>query len=305
MELKWLEDLISVAEKGHFGRAAEARNITQSAFSRRIKSLELWLGTELLDRSQHPVSLTPAGEDFYSFAQNVARMAYQARAEATKYERIANSGVTISCLHTLALFHVPSLVAKLRDRIGPFEASIVAEARAVDEYLESLYNGTSDFFIAYRHSASPLTVDLSSFLRIDFGEDRMLPYLHSDLAIPDLASASGPAIPYLEFSGTSFMSHVVTHIISGMPARKRLRTVYRGTLAESLSTAALGRLGLAWLPESVVEDNPRTHKLRCLDSAYSAPMTMSIFKAASNNRPVVERIWDQFVINERLGGLNE
>lgn len=44
MELKWLEDFTALANTLSFSRAAEVRNVTQSAFSRRIKQLEMWLG---------------------------------------------------------------------------------------------------------------------------------------------------------------------------------------------------------------------------------------------------------------------
>ena len=282
---------MSVVEKGHFARAAESRNITQSAFSRRIKSLEIWAGTELLDRSQHPVSLTPAGRDFLPHAREMIRISYRARGEASEYARIAKSGVTIACLHTLALFQIPSLVAQLRREVGPFEASIIAETRSIEEYLESLINGGSDFFICYRHEAFPFDIDEADFPRIDIGTDRMLPYLAAGDARIDFESADGPAIPYLEYAGTSFLSRVVQHTIKTVPFRSRLRGVYRGSLAESLCTAAVSGLGLAWLPETVVASNSRAQALECVGEDWQAPMQISAFRAASNNRDIVNKIW--------------
>ena len=51
MNLSWLDDFMSLAGSGNFSRAAEDRQMTQPAFSRRIRALEGWLGTELFDRS--------------------------------------------------------------------------------------------------------------------------------------------------------------------------------------------------------------------------------------------------------------
>ena len=62
MELKWLEDFLSLARTGSFSRSAEERHVTQPAFSRRIKSLEIWVGVPLVDRSSYPTHLTPAGQ---------------------------------------------------------------------------------------------------------------------------------------------------------------------------------------------------------------------------------------------------
>ena len=64
MQTKWIDDLLAVAETQNFSRAAELRCITQSALSRRIKSLEEWMGVELVDRSTYPVQLTKAGQVF-------------------------------------------------------------------------------------------------------------------------------------------------------------------------------------------------------------------------------------------------
>ncbi|HEY5789464.1 MAG TPA: LysR family transcriptional regulator, partial [Gammaproteobacteria bacterium] len=40
MEFKLLEDFVCLARTGNFSRAAEERNVTQPAFSRRIRQLE-------------------------------------------------------------------------------------------------------------------------------------------------------------------------------------------------------------------------------------------------------------------------
>lgn len=281
---------MSVVEKGHFARAADARNITQSAFSRRIKALEIWAGTELLDRSQHPVTLTSAGHNFLSHAQDIIRLAHEARNETLGYSRLAETGVTIACLHTLALFRVPAMVADLKSSIGNVEATIVAETRTVEEYLDSLFSGASDFFICYRHPAFSFDIDLEQFPRLDIGSDRILPYIRREDFSEDLLEKTGPPIPYLEYAGTSFLSRVVDHTIKQAPFRKRLKSVYRGTLAESLCTAAISGLGMAWLPESVVASNPRSDALRCVSVESPEHMQISIFSAANNRRPIVEKI---------------
>ena len=281
---------MSVVEKGHFARAADARNITQSAFSRRIKALEIWAGTELLDRSQHPVTLTSAGRDFISHAQDIIRLANEARNETMGFSRLAETGVTIACLHTLALFRVPAMVADLKDSIGSVEATIIAETRTIEEYLESLFSGASDFFICYRHPAFSFDIDLNQFPRLDIGSDRILPYIRREDYSDDLLSRSGPMIPYLEYAGTSFMSRVVDHTVKQVPFRKRLKSVYRGTLAESLCTAAINGLGMAWLPESVVAANQRSDALRCVSVEAPEHMQISVFSAANNKRPIVQKI---------------
>lgn len=292
MELKWLEDLVAVVEKGHFARAADARNITQSAFSRRIKSLEIWAGTELLDRTQHPVSLTPAGRDFLPYARDIIRLSYSAKNVTSGIGARVENSITIACLHTLALKFIPTLICDLRTSLGGLEASVVAETRTVEEYLEGLANGTSDLFVCYRHDAFPFNIDSASFPRVDIGQDRVLPYATVDvLEGADFNSEKGPPIPYLEYMGTSFLSRVVATILRQVPFRGRLHSVYRATLAESLCNAAISGLGLTWLPESIVHSNPRAKNLVCLADDLSVVLQISGFRSAANERVVLERVW--------------
>ena len=71
MDTKWLEDFVSLAETRSFSRSAQLRHVTQSAFSRRIQSLEAWAGVQLVDRSAYPTRLTLAGATFYVQAQEI------------------------------------------------------------------------------------------------------------------------------------------------------------------------------------------------------------------------------------------
>lgn len=79
MELKWLEDFVSLAETRSFSRSAELRHVSQPAFSRRIQALEAWLATELIDRSVYPTRLTQAGQVFYEQALAMLSQAHEAR----------------------------------------------------------------------------------------------------------------------------------------------------------------------------------------------------------------------------------
>lgn len=50
MQIKWLEDFAALAQARSFSRAAELRHVTHPAFGRRIKALEAWAGTPLIER---------------------------------------------------------------------------------------------------------------------------------------------------------------------------------------------------------------------------------------------------------------
>lgn len=62
MRIEDIRAFLSVAELRHFGQAAEALNITQSALTRRIKSIEVYLGFPIFKRTTRDVGLTEEGE---------------------------------------------------------------------------------------------------------------------------------------------------------------------------------------------------------------------------------------------------
>lgn len=86
MDTKWAEDFLSLAETRSFTRAATVRHSSQAAFSRRIQSLETWVGAELVDRSSNPLALTPAGHTFRCVAVNIISQVNLARNIVRRYD---------------------------------------------------------------------------------------------------------------------------------------------------------------------------------------------------------------------------
>ena len=112
-ELEWLQDFVSLANTGSFSKAADQRHISQSAFSRRIQSLESWLGYPLVDRHTHPVSLTDAGSQLIQTANLVIRTIYRTREDYGDRETGSQRALTIGVANHLSIHFVPHWLKRI------------------------------------------------------------------------------------------------------------------------------------------------------------------------------------------------
>jgi DNA-binding transcriptional LysR family regulator len=79
MQLRQLEYFLAIWESRSFSGAATRLYVTQPSLSQQIRILEKELGTELLERGRHGVTLTPAGRVFLPQAQRVVQAAQDAK----------------------------------------------------------------------------------------------------------------------------------------------------------------------------------------------------------------------------------
>jgi DNA-binding transcriptional LysR family regulator len=83
LDLRKLRYFVAVADKLHFGRAAEELHIAQPVLSRQIRALEHDLGTPLLTRDSHGVALTDAGRQLLDDAGPLLASAHAVRRRVT------------------------------------------------------------------------------------------------------------------------------------------------------------------------------------------------------------------------------
>src|SRR5437660_3355498 len=102
MNLSWIDDFMALAASGNFSRAADERHMTQPAFSRRIRALEEWLGTDLFDRSSQPARLTVAGEWFQDIAHELMARVARIPGEAQAVAETSSTTLRFAATHALS-----------------------------------------------------------------------------------------------------------------------------------------------------------------------------------------------------------
>ena len=73
MDINQLRQLEALAQHGTMSTAANACNLSQSAFSRSIQRLEAELGAQLFDRQKNSVRLNETGRVAVAHARSVLR----------------------------------------------------------------------------------------------------------------------------------------------------------------------------------------------------------------------------------------
>lgn len=253
MELKWLEDFIMLASTSSFSRAAEARNVTQSAFSRRIKQLEVWLGASLVNRATFPTHLTREGKEFLVVAQETVRQFYATRKSLQPSRRGRNPPLRFSALHTLTVTFFPQWLMGIQSTAGEINSQLAPDRGGFEDNIATLTEGEVDFFLTYAHPSVPSFVDKERFPSILLGTERLIPVSlpSSDGPVLDYAITHGNPLPYLSYGDVSFFGAALTQKFAGGPTFSR-KTVHENTMSIGLKSMLQAGWGMTWLPESLI-----------------------------------------------------
>ncbi len=293
MELKWLEDFLCLARTNSFSAAAIERNVTQSAFSRRIKALEEWLGAPLIDRSTYPVTLTEAGLSFRLVAEETQSNLYDIRENLQNLRRQEENTVIFTAPHSLSLAFFPSWLKSLETSFGCLHAQMIAENMAT--CIEVLTDGRSDFLIGFYHPDVPIELDPMSFDYLKLDVDRMIP-VSSPLSDGKPAFAlpgdENAAVPYLAYDSTSYLGRLMKVVLNRRRGSVHLFQSYEDAFAEAIKAMALDMRGLAWLPESIVRQTIEAGKLvRAGSTEWDVPLEIRIYRSSERLGPAATDLW--------------
>ena len=114
MNLQELRYFVAVAERRHFGRAAEACNVSQPTLSSQIKKLEDELGVRLFERTNKRVDLTPVGTQILAHARRALAEAGQMGTVAQAARDPLVGPLKLGVIPTLAPYLMPLILKPLK-----------------------------------------------------------------------------------------------------------------------------------------------------------------------------------------------
>lgn len=124
--------VVAVAETHGFAAAARRLGVSKSAVSKRITQIEKRLGAQLFHRSTRNVSLTEAGEHFYSHAVRALEAAQEAEDSVQALQEAPKGRLRINVPMAFGRLHVAPLISEFLSRYPGVSVNMVMEDRVTD-----------------------------------------------------------------------------------------------------------------------------------------------------------------------------
>ena len=300
MDISLFKDLGRLKQTGNFTQAAVLANLSQPAFSRRIKSLETWVGTTLVDRSNQPVHLTAAGLQMLEAGEQALALIEGERSQILEAQSLPDKYVvTFGVQHSIGWRFYPAWLYALEDAFGP----ILSRLRADDlpNCMEDLRKGNADFAIAYsdrgdraddQGSFEPLW--FSGLETIVIGQDVLIPVCKANGQGEPIFDMGGDAVemPFLRFGDAAPIGKHLQPMFRKYGLSSSFRTVYENTMAGALRIRAQAGDGVAWLPHSLVEPDLKSGLLcRTGDRNWDVKLNIRLLRNKNHTNRLTRAIW--------------
>ncbi len=299
MEIKWLKDFIALSKEGNFGLAATRRGVSQPAFSRRIRALEIWIDAPLIERDCRPSKLTEAGRLFLPVAQKIVDLADAGKREIGDRAKEDNEKIRLATLGTLSQIFIPAWLKRLEPFIDARQFVIKTEFRTINDYFMALKENKVDFFVTYLapRLEGPEREHYDNgaiFTGRTLGTDTLIPVVSPDRNgnprwwLPE--SPQDP-IPCLHTLCANSPWQIKAHMEKNY-GNLKFRSVYESSISTTLRGMAIQGFGLAWLPGALVSDDLACGRLvRAAEPADDILVKIKIYRCIKSSAPRVDKFW--------------
>jgi len=298
MDVDLLEDFITLADELNFSAAAAQRNVTQPAFSRRIKTLEHWVGAPLLHRTSRSVELTNAGRIFYIHAGMITRDVKRAREEARDAAGKAERSLSIAVTHALSFTFLPRWMLHTIGYSSISSVSLITDTYAECEAM--LLNGAATFLICHCRPETKNKLTTRQFKFQTIGRDLLVPLsAPGNNSVPrwklDVTDKSAET-PHLSYASASGLGRILEEYWSENGNRPLLRTQFRSDVSATLLEMVKEGQGVAWVPLSLAERDLKSHQLvRAGGSEFDVPVDITLIRPITRLSTHSEQFWQKAV----------
>ncbi len=293
MDIEWIADFLQLASAKNFTVASNERNISQPAFSRRIASLEQWVGVPLVDRNVHPFSLTEEGQHFRAASQDFMNSLYRVRDECQKRDRVKHNFVRFTALHTVVINFFAEWMTGIHKDFGVIHSSV--DSNNVYDCIEMLKSEQAEFMLSYSNSYVPYLLDPTEFMSKRLAVDKLILVSGTNEkgeAIYPIDLENPVQTNYLAYTSGSLTKKITDTIINNNCSDYPFECVYENSVTESIKAMAIQGMGVGWVPEICVKTELKRNELIQIGgNELSVDLDILIFRSNKRLSNDAESLW--------------
>jgi DNA-binding transcriptional LysR family regulator len=282
-----LEVFLKIVETGSFTKAGEYLNMTQSAVSHSIASLEKNLGVKLFERIKRTMRLTPAGNVILPHAREIFNQESIIRQKTNKLLNVEFGTIKIACFPSFMTKWLPNLMRLYNRKYPKIDFQI----------LEGDYNEITDWVndgkVEIGFSIESADLCFEAFVRdsmlVVLPENSPLSHL-SNVKLEDIA-----AFPYINVKG---YEKLLDEILVGTGIRLNMKYSLHNTY--SIISMVEEGFGVTILPELALPHYKARIHVKPLQPAFIRTIGC-IFRSFETLSPAVKTFLS-FIIEQLNSG---
>ena len=145
LDLLDLRGFLALFDVGNFHKAAELLNLSQPALSRRLRTMEARLGSQLFERSTRNVRPTSAGRQLEPIVRRLLDELDSSILSINGLGERQSGQVTISSIPTAAIYFLPKIIRHFNQQYPLVRVRVLD--RSPQEALECVMRGEAEFGI--------------------------------------------------------------------------------------------------------------------------------------------------------------
>lgn len=294
MHIENFKVFCDLVENQSFSKAAKINNLTQSAVSQQLRTMEKQFKILIIDRSQKQFKLTPQGEKVYSAYTSILKSFNELEGELLDMQKILCGDVHVATVYSIGLHELPSYI---RDFLSKYpEVNLKVEYRRSNLVYEDVEQGSVDMgLVAYKAPKSGLSF-------IPFKEDDLV-----FVCSPKHPLAKKQEVEPKDLDGVKFIAYE-----KDIPTRQAsdkffddnnvsVKVIKEYDNTETVKNAVEINSGIALLPAASVKHELKQRTLKKLyfdDLNLTRPLFI-VHKKSKVLGPVVEKLIEILTENKK------
>src|SRR5579863_378271 len=157
MQIESLKVFCDLAETESFTKAAQINNVTQSAVSQQISSLDRVFKSLLIERSKKRFRLTREGQVLYDYSKQIIQTYESLHSKLQELKDIISGTIRVATIYSIGLHDLPPYIKKFMKNYPT--VNIHVEYRRANQVYEDVFSNVVDLgLVAYPMKDSKLEI---------------------------------------------------------------------------------------------------------------------------------------------------